>query len=119
MNSGEKKGLKISFSNQRFWEDGYALMDITVSSDSFKIKRSVETDTEDLKRLYNNISDYIGKKISSLEIAYDYFDLNITHSASDCSCLEGEICDFAWPECNKIEFTGMVLPIIFHKLMNE
>ena len=111
MNNGEKKGVKISFSNQRFWEDGYGLMDITVSSDSYRIKRSVETDTEDLKRLYSNISDYIERKTSSLEIAYDYFDLNITHSANDFSCLEGEICDFAWPECNKIEFTGTVMPI--------
>lgn len=113
INKSETKSVKITFSNQRLGKDGYGFLDITVSSAFFMIKRSVETDTEDLKCLFNGVSDYFEMKTSSLEIIYDHFCLNITRSANKSSCLEGEICDFAWPEYNKIVFTGMVQPIIF------
>jgi hypothetical protein len=104
INKSETKSVKITFSNQKMWKDGYGFMDIVVSSDFFMIRRSVETDMEDIKCLLNNISDYIEKKNSSLEIIYDHLYLNITRSTDLYSNIEGEICDFSWPECNKILF---------------
>lgn len=103
-NKGKKENLKISFANLKMWKDGYGFMDIVVSSDFFMIRRSVETDMEDIKCLLNNISDYTEKKNSSLEIIYDHLYLNITRSTDLYSNIEGEICDFSWPECNKILF---------------
>ena len=108
INKGEKGNLRISFANQKMWKDGYGFMDIVVSSDFFMIRRSVETDMEDMKCLLNNISDYIEKKTSSLEIIYDHLYLNITRSASLYSNIDGEICDFLWPECNKVLFKSQI-----------
>jgi len=119
INNRKKEDFKISFVNQKMWKDGYGFMDIVVSSDFFMMRRSVETDMEDVKCLLNNISDYIEKKTSSLEIVYDHLYLNITRSAGLCSNIEGEICDFSWPECNKISFKSQIDEITIKNAQNS